>query len=1346
MKNLIVGACALCGFALSATAEMVEYWDPVGKVTNSVEAVVVTKDTATLESGWYVVTGEVSRAQIEVQGTDASPANLILADGAKLTARDSSDYHPGIKVASGAALNIYAQSVDADTMGQISASGGHGGAGIGGAGEGGTCGTVNIYGGKLTAVGGDYAAGIGGGGKASKTGGTGGAISIYGGIVTANGENGGAAIGGGNRADGGTISIYGGEVIADNTKGDSEGAGIGGGYAGAGGMILIAGGKVTAVGGYKDDGGAGIGGGEEGSGGTIMITGGIVNATGTDYGAGIGGGDEGAGGDVTISGGTVVAKAGMSSVWDIGSGNTGGGDTGEFVVTGGSVLLANSMKCRDGYPTNGDGTQVYCTMVPGFEANAAVKIEGLPNYGTNDIFADASGNVYLYLPKGNYSFTANGEARSVTVVNATKVFATYWDPISGTEKSALCVAVGDSTVLEDGNWYVVNGRVERSFTSDNNSVVVNGKANLILADGCEFLVFSSLDKAGVAVDAWDSLSIYGQKEGTGKLSVKGGEYGAGIGGGSYVVGIYGKAGDGGTVTINGGTVIATGGWCGAGIGGGAEGAGGTVKITNGRLNVKAGEYASVIGAGRDSGSHGRVEISGGAFAWRPYDAWLVDREVMSFVANPDDTSAKDYPWAVMTRARVTFGRSLEHMTAAWTSGDGTVTNAISGTTSFVVPKGESGAKIIFTPKGCYEIDKTEYAFAGPINEDCTIPAEDLPTAQLVWPEGYRQIEYIESTVGGGQYIDTGVKASSTLAATMDYRAFEHTGRFNLGTFGDDNADWRYLDYSGGPLFDCGSARAGSTPGNTLDLNVRYVVNVGLEGDNICLAVTNAETKAEVKSFKAARSGAPSAENVFVFGGNSGGCTSMRLYSLTLRDFAVSSDKVRMTVAEFVPCVRASDGAVGLFDIENGVFKENEGSGSFVAKSDLLVTVTVPSHAHVIASWTSGDGTVTNAIGGTTFEVLKGTTGVKVIFTPEERYGLDKTEYVFAGAINEDCTIPAEDLPTASYLYAVVTVGQLNHMTAAWTSGDGTVTNAISGTTFEVLKGTTGVKVLFTPEERYWLDKTEYVFDEAINGDCTIPAEDLPTASYFYAVVTVGQLNHMTAAWTSGDGTVTNAINGTFFEVLKGTTGVKVIFTPEHNYQFVDVNETGVRELDSPLTKDCDVTPPQVEGVLGTVANPWNVGDAVTAYVSDDGTLVIGGTGAMGDFASAADAPWNEIASEVSAVTVADGVTHVGKNAFMGIADAVTVNGTPISFYDMMAGARGLSASTGPSGAISGAEFEAVQIVDGKAYLDVSVFTSDTVTNQNWSVATNGVIEVPAPGKQGFFILQSKSQKQQGKTK
>ena len=54
------------------------------------------------------------------------------------------------------------------------------------------------------------------------------------------------------------------------------------------------------------------------------------------------------------------------------------------------------------------------------------------------------------------------------------------------------------------------------------------------------------------------------------------------------------------------------------------------------------------------------------------------------------------------------------------------------------------------------------------------------------------------------------------------------------------------------------------------------------------------------------------------------------------------------------------------------------------------------------------------------------------------------------------------------------------------------------------------------------------------------------------------------------------------------------------------------------------------------------------------------------------------------------------------------------------------------------EFDKVAIMDGKAYLDVSVYTNSEVKargeGEGWGVATNGVIEVPAPGKQGFFLL------------
>mgnify|MGYP003328220283 CR=1 FL=1 len=107
------------------------------------------------------------------------------------------------------------------------------------------------------------------------------------------------------------------------------------------------------------------------------------------------------------------------------------------------------------------------------------------------------------------------------------------------------------------------------------------------------------------------------------------------------------------------------------------------------------------------------------------------------------------------------------------------------------------------------------------------------------------------------------------------------------------------------------------------------------------------------------------------------------------------------------------------------------------------------------------------------------------------------------------------------------------------------------------------------------------------------------------------------------------------------------------------------------------------------------------------------------------------------MTFGPGVTTVGKNALASLAkDGVSVV-APLALSKQVGEAAGLD----PSGAISGAEIEQVQIVDGKAYLGVSVYTNSEVKAQGegegWGVATNGVITVPAEGKSGFFYLKSR---------
>lgn len=329
---------SLGGSAWADTA--VSYLDANGQTQSCTNYTLVTNSSTSWSNGWYVVSGTVPiNDRITVSGN----VSLILCNGAKLTASR------GITVADGGnILNIYAQSTDENTMGELIATGRvhegyfkfNGDAGIGG--SEGNAGIITINGGKITATGGYYytpggGAGIGGGYK-----GNGGTITINGGIITANGMEGGAGIGGGagnsgSGGDGGIITINGGVVVAKVISGTNpRGAGIGGGYRGSGGTITINGGSVTTTGGTWS---AGIGGGQSGDGGQITINDGNVEATGGAGGAGIGGGSNSSGGNITIKGGTVTAhgtNSGASSEYKSSGAGIGGGKEG----TGGTITIS----------------------------------------------------------------------------------------------------------------------------------------------------------------------------------------------------------------------------------------------------------------------------------------------------------------------------------------------------------------------------------------------------------------------------------------------------------------------------------------------------------------------------------------------------------------------------------------------------------------------------------------------------------------------------------------------------------------------------------------------------------------------------------------------------------------------------------------------------------------------------------------------------------------------------------------------------------------------------------------------------------------------------------------------
>ena len=172
----------------------------------------------------------------------------------------------------------------------------------------------------------------------------------------------------------------------------------------------------------------------------------------------------------------------------------------------------------------------------------------------------------------------------------------YYDPTdpASPHKEVDCTLVtGTTTTLTQG-WYAVNADV-----TINGRITVSGSGvHLILCDGATLNATN-----GVRLTGLNSLTIYGQREGTGAIfALYPSRYNAGIGGDNGE--------KGGTLTVNGGWMKVWGGEYGAAIGGGCAADGGKLVVNGGEIIAEGYNGSAGIGGG-DDGSGGEVEINGG---------------------------------------------------------------------------------------------------------------------------------------------------------------------------------------------------------------------------------------------------------------------------------------------------------------------------------------------------------------------------------------------------------------------------------------------------------------------------------------------------------------------------------------------------------------------------------------------------------------------------------------------------------------------------------------------------------------------------------------------------------------
>lgn len=196
------------------------------------------------------------------------------------------------------------------------------------------------------------------------------------------------------------------------------------------------------------------------------------------------------------------------------------------------------------------------------------------------------------------------------------------------------------------------------------------------------------------------------------------------------------------------------------------------------------------------------------------------------------------------------------------------------------------------------------------------------------PEGYTQLEYIESS--GGQYINTGYTMQSENMEVLI--RFSYTG-----------------DHSGASIFGSErSARYSICPwgppqlyvGQTTQIPMAYSPTI----NEICLLDVHANNGIVSDLWNNSQNGRHpysgqlnQSDPVYIFCNDIAGQASqfapIRLYYFKLLD---NGDAVR----EYIPCKNQS-GGVGLYDLTNGVFYGNSGGGAFSPGPEITAPAPAP---------------------------------------------------------------------------------------------------------------------------------------------------------------------------------------------------------------------------------------------------------------------------------------------------------------------------------------------------------------------------------------------------------------------
>ena len=214
------------------------------------------------------------------------------------------------------------------------------------------------------------------------------------------------------------------------------------------------------------------------------------------------------------------------------------------------------------------------------------------------------------LAKGSVEVTARDDGQYVSqtqngITDQKQTTATVIRQTGGSTENTITIKAEENKTAE----VTLSGVNIDTSNSGGAAVTTQGKGNVTIELDNSNAVKSGYVHAGVEKKNEGNLTIADENK-NGSLNAKGGEKGAGIGGGF--------AGDGTDITVSGGEVTAKGGEGGAGIGGGIYGTGTDITVSNdAQVKVQGGKEEGGYGTGAGIGSGGSWEQNGEELSMDP---------------------------------------------------------------------------------------------------------------------------------------------------------------------------------------------------------------------------------------------------------------------------------------------------------------------------------------------------------------------------------------------------------------------------------------------------------------------------------------------------------------------------------------------------------------------------------------------------------------------------------------------------------------------------------------------------------------------------------------------------------